>query len=83
MKMDVVPGRLTSDPATRAVSRGHPTVKGRGVFPRDVGTAGAGAVQPGRVGPGRHVAQQAGLDDASCQRMVQIVCDGMRAPVPS
>lgn len=28
-------------------------------------------------------AQQAGLDDASCQRMVQIVCDGMRAPVPS
>jgi hypothetical protein len=24
-------------------------------------------------------ARQAGLDDASCQRMVDIVCDGMRA----
>jgi AcrR family transcriptional regulator len=28
-------------------------------------------------------AQQAGLDDASCQRMVQIVCDGMRVPASS
>jgi AcrR family transcriptional regulator len=27
-------------------------------------------------------ARQAGLDDASCQRMVDIVCDGMRLPAP-
>jgi len=28
-------------------------------------------------------ARQAGLDDASCQRMVDIVCDGLRAPASS
>jgi AcrR family transcriptional regulator len=28
-------------------------------------------------------ARQNGLDDSSCQRMVQIVCDGMRLPAPS